>query len=575
MYMKPAICNYVSLTLMLVSMMLLTTGAYLFMIDTTKILEMTLISLNSVDYTFIILLDSMSTTFMGVVLLIAGSVIFFSKDYMMGDPNISRFILLVTMFVLSMMALIMSPNLISILLGWDGLGLVSYCLVIYYQNIKSFNAGMLTALSNRIGDVMILVAIALMNSLGSYNFMNYFEHSWTLWIYTSILITIAACTKSAQIPFSAWLPAAMAAPTPVSALVHSSTLVTAGVYLMIRFSKPLISMNITKPLLVIACLTMFMAGLGASFEMDLKKIIALSTLSQLGLMMMALGMGMPKFAYFHMLSHALFKALLFMCAGNIIHGSGDNQDLRKMGIISLQMPLTSACLNTANLALCGTPFLAGFYSKDMILEAMLNNNMALIMMPLAYLATAFTVTYSIRLSYYALVAQPNSTSTHKLNDMNKFSCMAMMPLGLLSIMAGSALSWHLTPTPLLMNFPLTQKLWILFILLLGILMAWMIIDSNLQCGQPNMTSNWGEWAGSMWFLPTMATRAYSWATINLGFNSTYMVDRGWMEFSTISVLKSSINKSSKLVQAQQYINMKYYFISFLLWFIFVVLLQTL
>jgi NADH-ubiquinone oxidoreductase chain 5 len=217
-----------------------------------------------------------------------------------------------------------------------------------------------------------------------------------------MLIVIAACTKRAQIPFSAWLPAAIAAPTPVSALVHSSTLVTAGIYLLIRFNQPLLVTGINKPLMIISVITMLIAGIGANVEIDIKKIIALSTLSQLGLIIISISLGMPKLAYFHILSHALFKALLFICAGNIIHSRENNQDLRKMGAICAQMPLTCVCLNTANLALCGIPFIAGFYSKDIVLETIILNETNHLSLIIAFIATALTLTYSIRLRCYCL-----------------------------------------------------------------------------------------------------------------------------------------------------------------------------
>jgi len=172
------------------------------------------------------------------VLLISGLVILYSKDYMAADKSINRFILLVLIFVFSIILLIISPNLIRILLGWDGLGLVSYCLVVYFQNVKSFNAGMLTALSYRIGDVALLIAIAWILNYGGWNYifyLDYFKGDNLIKIIGGFVL-LAAITKRAQIPFSSWLPAAIAAPTPVSALVHSSTLVTAGVYLLIRFN---------------------------------------------------------------------------------------------------------------------------------------------------------------------------------------------------------------------------------------------------------------------------------------------------------------------------------------------------
>jgi NADH-ubiquinone oxidoreductase chain 5 len=232
----------------------------------------------------------------------------------------------------------------------------------------------------------------------------------------------------------------MAAPTPVSALVHSSTLVTAGVYLLIRFRNPMLAWGINKPLMIIAILTMLIAGIGANLETDLKKIIALSTLSQLGLMMIRIGMGAVKLAYFHMLSHALFKALLFICAGNIIHCKGDTQDLRKMGFISTQIPITCTCINTANLALCGAPFLSGFYSKDLILETLLRLPNAHIPITLALVATALTVTYSIRLSYYSIITSPSGQTLFNLNDLAQFSNKAIIPLTGLSVLGGLILS---------------------------------------------------------------------------------------------------------------------------------------
>jgi NADH-ubiquinone oxidoreductase chain 5 len=377
---------------------------------------------------------------MGIVTLIASCVVFYRKDYIHGDPNINRFIILVLIFVASIIALILRPNIIRILLGWDGLGLVSYALVIYYQNVKSFNAGILTALSNRVGDVIILIAIAVIRSIGSFNFLNYLPTDILAAASLATLVLIAACTKSAQIPFSAWLPAAIAAPTPVSALVHSSTLVTAGVYLLIRFSTPLAHAGLTKPLLIVAIITILMAGIGANTEIDIKKIIALSTLSQLGLMIIRIGLGLSKFAYFHILSHALFKALLFMCAGNIIHRSNDTQDLRKLGAICLGIPLTTVCLNTANLALCGTPFMAGFYSKDLILEMIIIQETSHFAVILAFIATALTVTYSLRLSYYCLSWTPNRKAIFSLADYGNNANLAMLPLAGLSVTGGAAIS---------------------------------------------------------------------------------------------------------------------------------------
>merc|ERR1712223_849631 len=182
------------------------------------------------------------------------------------------------------------------------------------------------------------------------------------------LIIISACTKRAQIPFSARLPAAIAAPTPVSSLVHSSTLVTAGVYLLIRINLIIIEINITKFLFIIGIITIIIAGMTAIIEIDIKKIIALSTLRQLGIMMLILGSGNPILSLFHLISHAFFKAMLFMCAGIIIHNIKDYQDIRKMGLRFFNLNFSISIIIIANIRLCGLPFLRGFYSKDLIIE---------------------------------------------------------------------------------------------------------------------------------------------------------------------------------------------------------------
>jgi len=228
---------------------------------------------------------------------------------------------------------------------------------------------------------------------------------------------VARITKRAQIPFSRWLPAAIAAPTPVRALVHSSTLVTAGVFLLIRFYPYLSSFrNFNKYILIISCLTIFIAGIRALVERDIKKIIALSTLRQLGVIMAAIGMGFPNLAFFHLITHALFKALLFVCAGTLIHLHHHRQDLRGIGNLIYQIPLTTSCLNLANMALCGLPFIAGFYSKDLIIEIVIYNNFNFIIIFLFIFATIITAGYSIRLVMTGVVSMRMGYRIQYIND---------------------------------------------------------------------------------------------------------------------------------------------------------------
>jgi NADH-ubiquinone oxidoreductase chain 5 len=414
------------------------------------------------------LFDWISLVFAGFVFFISSLVILYRDDYIHGDLNINRFILLVLMFVLSIMFLIVRPNLISILLGWDGLGLVSYCLVIYYQNVKSYNAGMLTVLSNRVGDVALLMAIAWIINFGSWNYVFYLDfliNSFEMNLIT-LLVVLAAMTKRAQIPFSSWLPAAIAAPTPVSALVHSSTLVTAGVYLLIRFS-PAFNGWVSTFLLLVSGLTMFMAGLGANFEYDLKRIIALSTLSQLGLMIGAVSVGLVSMAFFHLLTHALFKALLFMCAGVIIHTMRDSQDIRFMGNLSFQMPFTSVCIGVSSFALCGIPFLAGFYSRDLILELVSLSYINLVGFFLFFVSTGLTVCYSFRLFYYVFCGDFNLSSFYNINDDNFNIICGIIGLISVAVIGGRILRWVIFHTPSMVCLPFYLRFLTIFVSVLG------------------------------------------------------------------------------------------------------------
>nr|AVE15669.1 NADH dehydrogenase subunit 5 [Haania sp. JZ-2017] len=499
--------------------------------DLIFIIEWEIFSLSSSLIIMTLLLDWMSLLFMSFVMMISSLVILYSEDYMKGDIILNRFIFLVLMFLFSMILLIISPNLISIFIGWDGLGLVSYCLVIYYQMVESYNAGMLTALSNRVGDVMLLMAIAWMLNFGSWNYIFYLDcmmNSYELWI-ISLMVVLASMTKSAQIPFSAWLPAAMAAPTPVSALVHSSTLVTAGIYLMIRFSK-VFSVELLNVMLVMSVLTMFMSGLNANFEYDLKKIIALSTLSQLGLMMSILSLGYSNLAFFHLLTHALFKALLFMCAGMIIHNMSNLQDIRFMGVVSIEMPLTSICFMVSNFSLCGMPFLAGFYSKDLILEMISLSNLNMFMFMLFFFSTGLTVSYSFRLFYYTLWGDMNLMSSIKLMEGMWMMC-GMVGLMFFAILGGSFLNWIIFFTPCFVYLPIYMKMMPIIVSLIGLWFGSILFNWSLY-NYYNLYNLYGSifFVATMWFMPLIFTKGMSIFPLNMSHVFMKYLDLGWSEY---------------------------------------------
>nr|ARH53825.1 NADH dehydrogenase subunit 5 [Elaphrus cupreus] len=564
-----SICLISFFMLLMISILLFFFSLLFLFYDYVIFIEWELMSLNSSSIVMSILFDWMSLMFMSFVLFISSMVIFYSNQYMEGDLNINRFIMLVLMFVFSMMLLIISPNLISILLGWDGLGLVSYCLVIYYQNVKSYNAGMLTALMNRIGDVMLLIGISWMLNYGSWNYIFYLDfmkNDFYMQV-IGVLVMLAAMTKSAQIPFSSWLPAAMAAPTPVSALVHSSTLVTAGVYLLIRFHL-ILNSSLCLFLLLISSLTMFMAGLGANFEFDLKKIIALSTLSQLGLMMSILSMGNYKLAFFHLLTHAMFKALLFMCAGAIIHNLKDVQDIRFMGNLMVHMPLTCICMNISNLALCGMPFLAGFYSKDLILEVISMDFINILIFFLFFLSTGLTVCYSFRLCYYSITGDFNFFSLHSLNDEGWIMLKSMLCMLMFVIFSGSLLMWLIFPTPIMICLPTSMKMLALFVSLVGGWIGYEMAKFSLSWLSNSLKFyNYSYFFGFMWFMPNISTFSMNYVPLIMSYNLYKNFDQGWNEYFGGQGIYVNMKKNSIFFQFLQNNNMKIYLILIILWVI--------
>nr|YP_007890013.1 NADH dehydrogenase subunit 5 [Gomphocerus sibiricus]AFN08923.1 NADH dehydrogenase subunit 5 [Gomphocerus sibiricus] len=566
-------CSLSFFSLFLCSTFVFIVGIYYLMFDYSVFIEWELFSLNGSMVVTTFIFEWMSLIFMSFVMYISSLVIYYSEDYMSGEMNMNRFIMIVLMFILSMGLLIISPNLISIMLGWYGLGLVSYCLVIYYHNVKSYSAGMLTALSNRIGDVAILISIAWMLNFGGWNYIYYYDFicdSFEMKVIT-MLIILAAMTKSAQIPFSSWLPAAMAAPTTVSALVHSSTLVTAGVYLLIRFSPMLVVYNCGWFLLLIGCMTMIMAGFGANFEFDLKSIIALSTLSQLFLMMSILSMGYLKLAFFHLLSHALFKALLFMCAGSMIHNLKDSQDISFMGSIVNFMPLTSVCFYVSSLSLYGIPFLAGFYSKDLILEMVCLSWINCYIF-LYFISTGLTASYSFRLFYYSMSGDNNFYSSFSFNDSSYFISFGMLSL-FFAVFGGSLLSWLIFPIPYMIILPYYLSFLTIFTVALGAYLGYYFSNINFSYDLFSLNFlSFVSFSGSMWFMPYLSTGFISYLPLSMGYYSSKSFDYGWGELFGGQGLYSLFIYLINYIQNLYDSNFKIYLLTFIFWMFILLML---
>lgn len=344
-------------------------------------------------------LDYISSWFRTIILLISSVIIVYSYFYMAPYRKSVYFLWLTNLFIFSMLIVVNIRNLFFLILGWDGLGLVSFFLIVYYQNQTSITSGIFTLLINRLGDRFFLITIAL-----------YFYFYPDLTIFSSRLLDILVLslllltfiTKRAIFPFSPWLPLAIAAPTPISALVHSSTLVTAGLYLMIRFSYLLYSSySLIQLLLILRLFTSFYAGINSIFEKDLKKIIALSTLSHLGFIGIAFSSGLLQLAFFHILTHALFKSLLFMTIGDIIINLNHSQDIRYLSSGILYTPISCIIIYVSILNLLGLPNLSGYFSKDLVLEIINYSSVSVLVIFVLFINVFFTYYYTYQLFYYS------------------------------------------------------------------------------------------------------------------------------------------------------------------------------
>ncbi len=345
--------------------------------------------MTSGDYTFEVgfLIDTLTATMMLVVTFVSLMVHIYTIGYMQEDPGYNRFFSYISLFTFSMLMLVMANNFMQLFFGWEAVGLVSYLLIgFWYTRPTAIFANMKAFLVNRVGDFGFILGIGLVLAhFGSLDYATVFEKApgfasatinlwgdqqWSLMTVTCICLFIGAMGKSAQVPLHVWLPDSMEGPTPISALIHAATMVTAGIFMVSRMS-PLFELSTTALsfVIVIGAITALFMGFLGIIQNDIKRVVAYSTLSQLGYMTVALGASAYSVAIFHLMTHAFFKALLFLAAGSVIIGMHHDQDIRNMGGLRKYMPITWITSLIGSLALIGTPFLAGFYSKDSIIEA--------------------------------------------------------------------------------------------------------------------------------------------------------------------------------------------------------------
>ena len=526
------------------------------------------INLEVMNISWEFLFDSLTVSMFIPVLYISTLIHIFSIDYMSEDPHVQRFFSYLSLFTFFMLLLVSGGNYFVMFVGWEGIGIVSYLLInFWFTRIQANKAAILALTMNRVGDMGLSIGFfALFALFGSLDYATIFSLSSYLnedaITIIGLLLLIGAMAKSAQIPLHSWLPGSMEGPTPVSALIHAATLVTAGLYLLVR-SSPLLEYSSTALLVItlVGASTAFFAATCGLVQNDLKRIIAFSTISQLGYMVMAVGLSQYNVALMHVVNHAFFKALLFLGAGAIIHSVSDQQDIRKLGGLISFLPFTYAVMLIGTIALLGLPWLSGFYSKDLIIELAYSkyNFSGAYAFVLGSITAGLTAFYSFRLISLVFLTYPNA-SQHTYNHVHEANTAVIIPLFILSLFSilfgflfsdlfvGLGTSFfnesifvhpsHIHIVEAEFSLPLIMKLLPSLLSLMGIFLAIYIYQGApiLLSGltQNNIISNWLRttytFLNSKYYFDVL----YNYYIIGQGLHRSYgiskVLDRGVLEF---------------------------------------------
>ena len=469
----------------------------------------------------------------------------FSTSYMDGDPHLPRFMSYLSLFTFFMIILVTSNNLVQLFIGWEGVGLCSYLLIgFWYTRIQANKAAIKAMVMNKVGDIGLLLGMVLIwMEIGSLDYNTIFSYSYFLsynnkWLdLISVLLLIGVIGKSAQIGLHTWLPDAMEGPTPVSALIHAATMVTAGVFLIIRMS-PFFEQTPTILILVVlfGSITAFFTSTIGLTQNDLKKVIAYSTCSQLGYMVMICGFSQYNTGLFHLINHGFFKALLFLSAGSVIHALSDEQDFRKMGGMNNVTPLTYVCIVIGSLSLMGLPFLTGFYSKDLIIELIYGEHYLRFALWLGVLSAFLTAFYSFRLANFTFFnnIQSNINNFKKSHEGPLNLRFPLMVLLVFSILIGFLLQFCILKDELPIIITNISKFSALIVSLLGsslaILLGFLIIKW-WKSWMNQLTIKIYSFTNNAWYFDNVFHNYISRPLFNLGLFISYkLIDNQLLEF---------------------------------------------